>query len=206
MAKTTSAIMLAKACLAALVILVVQEAWAGQLPPPSKKEKTSHLNDIAIAPKESKKLPQGGITDLRITLIQYTNHVCEKCATIWRTHVTQCAAWLESGSGNCTKVHQAIQTADEKQISGAMECLRSNVSEKAAECLRAHDGHVPDLILLKKDKRVPKGRWLDATEERTNIIRDGMDAPIGWRTIQGEWFQKLRRPSMTYPERSADEL
>lgn len=24
---------------------------------------------------------------------------------------------------------------------------------------------------------------------------DGLDAPIGWRTIQGEWFQKLRAES-----------
>lgn len=198
MAKRSGRLTLANACLAAWTIVVIREASAKLVTQPSIRENTTISKKVPVHAQGTNQSSNTEITKLRTTLIKYRNLICGKCSSLWKKYSKRCAAWLDPKHEECSGVNPAILSADAKLLSNSLKCLRSHLSAKAAQCIRAMDERVPDFIWGKKSRTASKGRAFSMDQDYTrenvkDMSGDGMDAPIGWRTIQGKWFQKLRR-------------
>ncbi|KAK8777787.1 hypothetical protein V5799_020872, partial [Amblyomma americanum] len=100
--------------------------------------------------------------------------VCKECRELWEKHSAECLAW---------ECYSELLAEDEQCLQGAVEFNKDGL--RPSRDIEHFPSYQEMSEEPKADDSMPYG---------------SLDAPIGWRTIQGEWFQEVRRRSSGYAD------
>ncbi|KAL3248930.1 hypothetical protein MRX96_056263 [Rhipicephalus microplus] len=144
--------------------------------------------------KSLAKLSQSEIAEIILD-----NLLCDRCWPIKKQDLRRiygCMPWVSLVQNDCNFILQKTINDSGRHLMRMLTCLNDVMSREALSC-----------ILAMSNKHKDRPKKLDSHDDsydesdlyttlRTGIFHhEESDAPMGWRTIQGEWFQKLRANS-----------
>ncbi|KAL1472721.1 hypothetical protein MTO96_022864 [Rhipicephalus appendiculatus] len=133
--------------------------------------------------------------------------LCGLCPHVWNTYGASCVEKPLKSVQECGDVDERFQEKDVEEVISANveEVISANaqVLIRANKCIQERSQQLSsECQLAVGSKR--KGRSTHDSYGESDLhdmLMGGTfydqesDAPIGWRTIQGEWFQELRARS-----------
>ncbi|XP_077512161.1 uncharacterized protein LOC144123152 [Amblyomma americanum] len=127
--------------------------------------------------------------------------VCKECRELWEKHSAECLAWIEDEYRSCDSEFPHSMAQNPRDLSEAVECYSELLAEDE-QCLQgAVEFNKDDLRPSRDIEHFPSYQEMSEEPKADDSMPYGsLDAPIGWRTIQGEWFQEVRRRSSGYAD------
>ncbi|XP_075727171.1 uncharacterized protein LOC142768810 [Rhipicephalus microplus] len=179
-------------CLATLVVLsfsLLFEGCKGHRPNNLSKTSQRHKKDQAMSSNNGKLTSHEFALEMRKLL-------CDFCPGVWKTYNERCADKSLKLFRGCGVVSDKYGKNHAEKLTRTGRCIHKHLEQLVSKCKQA---------MRNKHKDRPKK--LDSHDDSYDesdlytTLRNGIfhheesDAPMGWRTIQGEWFQKLRANS-----------
>ncbi|XP_077512111.1 uncharacterized protein LOC144123083 [Amblyomma americanum] len=121
---------------------------------------------------------------------------CVECKELWPKYSNVCLKWGMNEYKSCAREFYWFYGRTVDDIPQTLECMTKMLALDDAwnKCFPNGFKFPPRRVIL----HTPYREFMADDTDEDEMPDDSSDAPIGWRTIQGEWFQKVRRRSSGY--------
>ncbi|XP_054932009.1 uncharacterized protein [Dermacentor andersoni] len=128
--------------------------------------------------------------------------LCELCSRVWISYSKRCVDKKIKPLWNCDDVDRVFEEEHAYELGRAGRCLGKLENQFIEDCQKVSDRtfEEPADNLDSQGYNYEEADMAAMSPSGTSDYEES-DAPIGWRTIQGEWFQKHRHeisPSEKY--------
>ncbi|XP_070393588.1 uncharacterized protein [Dermacentor albipictus] len=179
-----------RTCLTILIIVISQLLCAQQ--GSAKRHKPKHGAPLDHRGKGAVTPPPEGLPPSRYAMMT-RSLLCELCRRVWISYGKPCVDKKIKPLWKCDDVDPVFEQEHAYEIGRAGRCLAKVENQYIEDCQKVairRSGEPADNLDSQGYNYEEAGIEAIALSDTSDY--EGSDAPIGWRTIQGEWFQKHR--------------